>query len=208
MIVVGLGSNLGSREQYLLAAERLLDGRDDVRVARRSRLYVTPPMGPPQPTYLNAALALETALHPSALLEVLLDVERALGRVRTERWGPRTLDLDVLFWSGGEVRTDALTVPHAGLAERAFAIAPLLDVAPALADRYRCEPPPTRPWARSPEDALDSLDALAMRATARLGAPEVARRVEPFEGEMPEKGPFFIVLERWDPAVRRGSKLL
>lgn len=208
MIVVGLGSNLGSRESYLRAAALLLDGRGDVAVAARSRLYHTPPLGPPQPTYLNAALRLETALHPSALLPELLAIESALGRVRTERWGPRLLDLDILVWSGGAVRTDVLEVPHPGLAERDFAVAPLLDVAPELGDRYACTPPPTRPWAGTDADAIDALDGLAMRATARLGTPARVTRVEPFEDHLPQNGPGFIVLERWDIDVRRGSKLL
>jgi 2-amino-4-hydroxy-6-hydroxymethyldihydropteridine diphosphokinase len=169
---------------------------------------VTPPLGPPQPDYLNAALRLETALHPRELLPRLLAIEALLGRERRVRWGPRTIDLDVLYWSGGPVRELDLSVPHPGLAERPFAIAPLLDVAPELADRYRAEPPPRRPWARMPEQALDPLDALAFATSARLGDPGAVTRVERFEGTLPDRGPAFVVLERWEEAARRGSKLL
>lgn len=146
--VVGLGSNLGDREANLLAAERLLAARHDVEVEARSALYATPPVGPPQPDYLNSALRLRTELAPQALLEVLLEAERRLGRVRTERWGPRIIDLDILYWAGGVVDEPRLQVPHPRLTERSFALAPLLDVAPELAGRYACDPPPTRPWSR------------------------------------------------------------
>ena len=147
IFVVGLGSNLGDREATLLRAERILAARQDIDVIARSALYATAPVGPPQPDYLNAALRLETELSPRELLDVLLEIERLLGRVRAERWGPRTLDLDILFWTGGEVDEPGLRVPHPRLAERAFAVAPLLDVAPELGSRYSCVPPPTRPWA-------------------------------------------------------------
>lgn len=208
MFVVGLGSNLGSREAFLRGAARLLDGRPDVRVTARSRLYVTPPMGPPQPDFLNAAVRLATPRSPRELLSLLLDLEQQLGRVRAQRWGPRLIDLDILYWSGGAVDEPGLTVPHPGLAERPFAVAPLLDVAPELADRYAADPPPTRPWARTPADALDPLDALALSTTESIGAPTVAQRVERFDSELPRVGPAWVVLERWDDAARRGAKLL
>ncbi len=208
MIVVGLGGNLGSREAFLVAAERLLAASPAIVVAARSALYATPPLGPPQPDYLNAALRLETTLHPRELLPRLLAIEALLGRQRRVRWGPRTIDLDLLHWSGGEVREPDLIVPHPGLPERPFAIAPLLDVAPELAERYRCEAPPLRPWARAPEGAIDPLDALAFATTARLGDPGAVTRVECFGDALPERGPAFVVLERWDEHARRGSKLL
>jgi len=208
VFVVGLGSNLGSREAYLRGAERLLDGLTDVRVTARSRLYVTPPMGPPQPDFLNAAVRLETARAPNDLLGALLDVERRLGRVRAERWGPRLIDLDILWWSEGAVDEPGLTVPHPGLPDRPFAVAPLLDVAPELGARYACAPPPARPWARGPADAIDELDALALSTTEAIGAPPTARRVEPFDGALPREGPAYVVIERWDDGARRGAKLL
>lgn len=208
MIVVGLGGNLGSREAFLLAAERLLAGSPAIVVAARSGLYVTPPLGPPQPDFLNAALRLETPLHPRELLPRLLAIEALLGRERRVRWGPRTIDLDILHWSGGDVREPHLIVPHPGLPERPFAIAPLLDVAPELGGRYACATPPRRAWARAPEEALDPLDALALATTRRLGDPGAVSRAERFEDALPERGPALVVLERWDERARRGSKLL
>ena len=99
-----------------------------------SRLYETDPVGPPQPRYLNAALLVRTVEPPGALLTRLLRVERRLGRERRERWGPRTIDLDVLWGRGLVVREPGLRVPHERLGERPFALIPLLDVSPEAAD--------------------------------------------------------------------------
>lgn len=131
--VIGLGSNLGSREAMLRAAITLLG----LEVVATSRLYRTPaltltPSAAPQPEFLNAAVRVRTELAPLALLGELHRVEAQLGRVRVERWGPRTIDLDFLYWEGGAVDASGLTVPHPGLRDRAFALAPLLDVAPEL----------------------------------------------------------------------------
>lgn len=133
--VIGLGSNLGvPSENLALGASRMCE-LPDTRVIALSRVFESDPLGPPQPRYLNAAARLRSALQPEALLERLLAIERALGRVRGVRWGPRTLDLDVL-WSERPVKLPGLEIPHPGLNERAFALAPLLDVAPELGDRY------------------------------------------------------------------------
>lgn len=126
--VVGLGSNLGERRELLAGAVAGCARLGEL--AGVSWLYETDPIGPPQPVYLNAALRLRTELAPEALLDALLELERAAGRRRRERWGPRTLDLDVLWIAGCAVRSPRLTVPHPRLAERAFALLPLLDVAP------------------------------------------------------------------------------
>ena len=99
-----------------------------------SSLYETPPVGPPQPMFLNAAVALTTELDPPGLLLALLSIEQRLGRVRRERWGPRTLDLDILWNAGMRWDTPELTVPHPELRRRAFALRPLLDVAPRATD--------------------------------------------------------------------------
>lgn len=127
-VVIGLGSNLGDRLGTL---------RDAVdRVARiapvraRSSVYETAPIGPPQPDYLNAAIAVDWGGPLEALLDELLAIEAAMGRVRRERWGARAIDLDVLWADGCAVESARLTVPHPRLAERAFAIVPLLEVAP------------------------------------------------------------------------------
>jgi len=130
--VIGLGSNLGDRIDHLVRAARRV--RELGNVLRTSAIYETSPVGPPQPDYLNAALRLETDLDPVALLEALLGVEQSLGRVRHERWGERTIDLDVLWCRDVSLATDGLVVPHAELRFRAFALLPLLDVAPDARD--------------------------------------------------------------------------
>ena len=127
-VVVGLGSNLGAREATLTAA--VADLGQLGSALRVSALYETDPVGPPQPSYLNAAVRLEVPGEPRVLLASLLDVERRYGRVRREKWGPRTLDLDILWIDGVSLTDPDLVVPHAALRERRFALAPLLDVAP------------------------------------------------------------------------------
>lgn len=134
--VVGIGSNLGDRARHLAFAEdRLASFKDRLTVRARSRIYETAPWGDvPQGPYLNAALLIGWAGTPPELLALLLAVEREAGRVRDVRFGPRTLDLDVL-WMGEIVYEDAaLQVPHPRLTERAFALLPLLDVAPDARD--------------------------------------------------------------------------
>src|SRR5213075_501110 len=111
--VVGLGSNLGDRIGLMRAAAERLPN-----VVVRSFVYETVPVGPPQPDYLNAAVLCETALEPLALFESMLAIERALGRVRAEKWGPRTIDLDLLFIEGQSVDDPRLVVPHPHLLER------------------------------------------------------------------------------------------
>jgi 2-amino-4-hydroxy-6-hydroxymethyldihydropteridine diphosphokinase len=132
---IGLGSNI-EPEANLRAAVRLLDEAPGVRVQTLSAVYGTPPWGPvPQADYLNAAAALETALEPLALLELLLGIETARGRDRgphAVRWGPRTLDLDLLLHGERVMLTPRLTLPHPRLHERAFALVPLCDLAPDL----------------------------------------------------------------------------
>lgn len=130
--VIGLGSNLGDRLGRLRAAVGGLRGLGEV--LRISAVYETAPVGPPQPEFLNAAVLLRTELSARPLLEGLLAIERAQGRERIERWGPRTLDLDLLWIDGVRVVEDGLTVPHAELRRRAFALVPLLDVAPEARD--------------------------------------------------------------------------
>lgn len=128
---VGLGSNLGDSRQQVLDAFVALDGLPHTRLLQRSRLYRTPPWGRlDQPAYVNAAAALETTLEPAVLLDALLGIERAAGRVRAERWGPRTLDLDLLLYGDDVIDVAGLTVPHPHLSERAFVLLPLADIAP------------------------------------------------------------------------------
>jgi 2-amino-4-hydroxy-6-hydroxymethyldihydropteridine diphosphokinase len=130
--VVGLGSNLGNRLEFFRAAVREL--RLHGQITAFSALYESAAVGPAQPDYLNAALRLKTALAPRELLSLQLEIERAAGRVRVERWGPRTLDLDLLFVAGHTVDQPGLVVPHRELTRRAFALLPLVDVMPEARD--------------------------------------------------------------------------
>ncbi len=130
--VVGLGANLGDRLAQLRAAVRAL--RKVAKVQRVSRVYETEPVGPPQPRYLNAAVLLDYEGAPEQLLDALLGIERLLGRERREKWGPRTIDLDVLWIDGLAVETARLVVPHPQLTARGFALRPLADVAPSAVD--------------------------------------------------------------------------
>jgi 2-amino-4-hydroxy-6-hydroxymethyldihydropteridine diphosphokinase len=132
--VVGLGANVGDRLATMRASVRAIE--EIARVEARSRVYETAPVGgPEQPAFLNAALLASFDGAPIALLEHLLGIEARLGRVRVERWGPRVIDLDVLWIDGVVIDTPRLVVPHPRLHERAFAVKPLLDVAPGARDR-------------------------------------------------------------------------
>jgi len=132
---VGLGSNLGEREATLWKALEGLGATEGIEVLAVSSFRETDPVGVvDQPRFVNAAAALETSLSPRELLERLLDVERSLGRDRAveERWGPRTLDLDLLLYGGESIDEPGLEVPHPRLAERAFVLEPLLELDPDL----------------------------------------------------------------------------
>jgi len=126
---LGLGSNLGDRAARLQDAVDGLAAADGVRVVAVSPVYESDPVGgPPQPEYLNAVVAVDTDRSPRQLLEVAQRIEAAAGRVREERWGPRTLDVDVLLVGHELVNEPDLVVPHARLFERAFVLAPLADL--------------------------------------------------------------------------------
>ncbi len=130
---VALGSNLGDRREHLEAAFSALSRLRGTRLLARSAIFETPPFGPPgQQNYFNAAAALDTELPPLALLDELLAIEQSRGRVRRERWGPRTLDLDLLLHGESIIREGRLTIPHPAMQERAFVLAPLRDIAPDL----------------------------------------------------------------------------
>lgn len=131
--VIGLGANLGSKRETLRRAVADLRALAEVRSV--SALYSTAPVGgPPQPEFLNAAVRLGWKGQPPELLARLLEIERSHGRERRERWGPRTLDLDILWIRGTVWKSAQLSVPHPRLRERAFALRPLLDVAPDAVD--------------------------------------------------------------------------
>jgi 2-amino-4-hydroxy-6-hydroxymethyldihydropteridine diphosphokinase len=136
---IGLGSNLGDRRAHLRAAIEGLEAAGDVFAV--SPLYETAPVGGPagQDDFLNVVVELRTADSPRALLERGQALEAAAQRERTERWGPRTLDADVLWVEGEEVDEADLTVPHPRLWERRFVLAPLADLAPDLVTSAQVE---------------------------------------------------------------------
>lgn len=133
---VGLGGNVGEPRATMAAALRLLDGDADIRVARVSSLYATPPWGiTDQPDFLNAAALLETSLEPCELLQRCLETELRLHRVRDKRWGPRSVDLDVLTFGDLEIDEPGLELPHPRMMDRAFVLVPLLELAPDMVVR-------------------------------------------------------------------------
>lgn len=131
---IGLGSNLANPVEQIKAARIAIGQLAGVQELAFSSLYHSPPMGPQdQPDYVNAVMAIATELAPIDLLRCLQHLENAQGRVRKdERWGARTLDLDVLIYGDQMIDEPDLTVPHSGLAERAFVLYPLHEIAPAL----------------------------------------------------------------------------
>jgi 2-amino-4-hydroxy-6-hydroxymethyldihydropteridine diphosphokinase len=162
-MVVGLGSNLGDRRAALKGALAALRAAPGIELVACSSLWQTPPVGgPPQDDYYNAAALLRTSLEPEALLAVLLDIEAQFGRRRTGRNLPRTLDLDLLWIDGTAVSAPGLEVPHPRLHERAFALTPLVEVAPEA-----CDPRTGMPYAR----ILASTDRTGIRRLPWGGAP-------------------------------------
>jgi 2-amino-4-hydroxy-6-hydroxymethyldihydropteridine diphosphokinase len=134
-VFVALGSNLGDRERNLTAARDAL-GRDALGIERVSSIYETEPWGAAnQGRYLNQVVRGRTQLAPRALLTTLLEIERALGRDRThaKRFGPRVIDLDILFFEGAALNEPDLQIPHPRMMERAFVLVPLAEIAPDLA---------------------------------------------------------------------------
>ena len=176
--MLGLGANLGSRIATLRAAVDLLGSDDAVELVAMSPFYETAPVGPPQPAFVNAAARVRTSLSLEDLHARTLSVERALGRLRADaaRWGPRLIDVDLLWAFGEAIDTPRLTVPHPRLVERAFALYPLLDVAPeALAE---LAPRLAELGARPPEIALPDVvvreDETGRHVEARANDPDDA----------------------------------
>jgi 2-amino-4-hydroxy-6-hydroxymethyldihydropteridine diphosphokinase len=128
---LGLGSNLGDRLANLQAAVDALQAEPGLRVAASSRVWETTPVGgPPQPDYLNAVIRIETDLSARDLLDIARRVESRLGRIRKERWGARTIDVDVLLYDEEEIDEPDLMVPHPRIMQRAFVLLPLLELEP------------------------------------------------------------------------------
>lgn len=156
--LLGLGGNLGNPRMAMAEALARLD-RAAGRITRVSRLYRTPPWGlTEQPDFLNCCAELQTVLEPEMLLECCLETERRLHRVRDVRWGPRTIDIDILDIAGERRATDALTLPHPQVTRRAFVLVPLAEIAPDAEF-----------GGRTVEAWLADLDASAIRAETADG---------------------------------------
>jgi len=153
-VYIGLGSNLDDPLSQVRAAIDELAALPQSRLHAVSPLYRTPPLGPAdQPDYINAVVAVDTDLEPLTLLDELQRIEHYHGRVRSLRWGPRTLDLDLLLYGDRTIASERLIVPHPGLSERPFVIFPLQAIAPelilpdgtslaSLADKFAEQEPP------------------------------------------------------------------
>lgn len=135
---IALGANLpssvGDPQATLEAAIVALSQQPKLTVTAQSSWYSTPPVGPPQPDYVNGCIVIETSIEPQDLMTMLHEIEAQFGRERRERWGARTLDLDLLFYGDRIVDTERLQVPHPRLQERAFVLVPLAEITPGWVD--------------------------------------------------------------------------
>ena len=131
--LIGLGGNLGDPAKSIQQALEMIALHKDCRVEAVSSFWRTPPWGKTdQPDFINACAKVATRLEPRAFLELCLQSEQALKRVRKERWGPRSIDIDVLFFGDRVIVEEGLVVPHPRIAERAFVLVPLAEIAPEL----------------------------------------------------------------------------
>lgn len=131
--IIALGSNMGDKTANIAAAIEALCARGDISLLARSRDYRTAPWGKTdQDWFVNACISVATRLTPHDLLLRCQAVEKTLGRVRAEKWGPRVIDVDILWWRGGGVDEPHLKLPHPHIADRAFVLVPLVDIAPEL----------------------------------------------------------------------------
>ena len=146
---LSLGANLGNREEMLQEAVRRIGAAESVELTAVSSVYETEPWGKlDQPRFLNLAVAVETTLSPEALLALAQKIEKELGRVRHERWGARTIDIDILCFEGVERNAPDLTLPHPYMTERAFVLVPLAEIAPALTVKGKT----VEAWRQATED--------------------------------------------------------
>jgi 2-amino-4-hydroxy-6-hydroxymethyldihydropteridine diphosphokinase len=137
-VFIGLGSNLGEREENLRAALNRISSLEGTQVVRVSALRETPPWGvEDQPAFLNAVAEIRTALEPEALLDAVKRIEGELGRVPSFRWGPRLIDLDLLLYGTRRLETPRLTLPHPHILERPFVWEPLAEIAPEVVEELR-----------------------------------------------------------------------
>ncbi|MEN9208652.1 MAG: 2-amino-4-hydroxy-6-hydroxymethyldihydropteridine diphosphokinase [Gloeomargarita sp. GMQP_bins_120] len=133
-VIIALGSNLGDSLTILRRALQHLTDRHGLRLVRCSHWYRTPPLGPPQPDFFNGCALFDTSYSPQELLHILRETEQFFGRVRTGRWQPRTLDLDIIFYDQTVIQTPDLTIPHPEYHRRAFVLVPLAEIAPHWPD--------------------------------------------------------------------------
>lgn len=147
---IGVGSNVGDRTAFVRRAVGALEGHPDIEVEARSSLYETSPVGgPPQRSFINAVVRIETSLDARALLEFCKETERRLGREPTDmRWGPRVVDLDLLLYDQDKIGETDLEVPHPRMRERRFVLVPLLEIDPGVTD----------PWGTPLSDSLDEAE--------------------------------------------------
>lgn len=155
---IALGANLGDRVSALREAARRIDALPGTSIVARSAIYETPPWGKTdQAAFANAVIAIRTGIEPEALLESCLAIETAMGRLRRERWGPRLIDIDLLTHDDTSMTTDRLTLPHPAIAERAFVLVPLLEIAPEF-----------RIGAAQAQSILDRIDQTGIVPIAKL----------------------------------------
>jgi 2-amino-4-hydroxy-6-hydroxymethyldihydropteridine diphosphokinase len=147
---LGLGGNIGDPKKAMAEALRQLVLREDCRVVAVSRLYSTPPWGKTdQADFFNCCALLETSLPPEELLDVCLSIERGMKRLRIERWGPRTIDIDILTHGASEQVTEKLELPHPRMTQRGFVMMPLADIAPDMPVKGRA----VRDWLKDIDTA-------------------------------------------------------
>ncbi len=128
---IGIGSNLDSPAKNCLMADRRLREHPGITVVARSSLYQSEPFGKTdQDWFVNSAAQIKTSLSPEELLEACLTIEREMGRTRNEKWGPRIIDLDILFYDDLIIQQEGLEIPHPGIPERSFVLAPMNEIAP------------------------------------------------------------------------------
>jgi len=148
LVYLSMGSNMGDRLDFLRKALKRLQETDDICVEAVSSVYETEPVGyREQPDFLNLAVRIDTLLSPEILLSELQRIEKDLGRKRTRRFGPRTIDIDILLFENQERSDDRLSIPHPRMKQRAFVLIPLRDVMPDMSEvvpddagvRYYCD---------------------------------------------------------------------
>lgn len=132
-VYLSLGSNIGDRLEYIREAVQMLHNQEEIKVVNISSVYETDPVGyEEQALFLNIVIQVETSLNPLSLLEQCQKIESELGRKRIIRWGPRTIDLDILLYNQENIVSEKLIIPHPRIEERAFVLVPLIEIAPDI----------------------------------------------------------------------------